>query len=536
MASQDAPLLVVGARTTGLMMASELARHGAPVRIVDRSPGIDPHCRATGVHARTLEIFQDLGIVEEALAEATPIHGENLYAGGRRFLHARYDGVDSPYRFSVGLPQCRTEAILERHLRALGVSVERRTELVATTPRDDGVRATLRHADGREEVVDTPWLLGCDGAHSTLRHLNRADFPGEEDPHQFVLADVRVEADFAQDEIHIFLTDRGPLFMFPIPEERKLIAADLPGSHDAASETPTLEQIQALVDERGPAGARLLDPRWLSYFRIHYRVARHYRFGRTFLAGDAVHIHSLIGGQGMNTGIQDAYNLAWKLALVARGRAPESLLESYERERRKVAEDVVATTRAMTERAEVFPDLSPAQREKLCRGMVAPEPERRRMARHVEEIDLDYRSSPICAESGALADGPHAGAQAPDVGSLRVGAGTLSLFELLRGPRHTLLLFAGSGPVRKNLPALAAEAFERCGDWMQVCLVCSGKGPEPAVPPGAVLVRDPEQALHHRYGAAEGDCLYLIRPDGYVGYRGRPASSVALRAYLDRVF
>jgi hypothetical protein len=345
-----------------------------------------------------------------------------------------------------------------------------------------------------------------------------------------------LEASGAQDEVHTFLTERGPLFLFPLPEGRRLVAAVVPGDHDAAGEAPTLEQIQALVEERGPAGARLRDPRWLTYFRIHYRVAPHYRFGRIFLAGDAVHIHSLLAGQGMNTGIQDAYNLAWKLALVARRRAPESLLDSYERERRKIAEDVVATTRALTERSEVFAELSPAEREKLCRGMVAPESERRRLARHIEEIDLDYRSSPICAESGAPADGPHAGAQAPDAGPLRVGSETLTLFELLRGPRHTLLLFAGSGPVRERLSALAAEALGRCGDSLRICLVCAGKGREPGVPAGVTLVRDPEQALHHRYGAAEGDCLYLVRPDGYVGHRSRPAAPEGLRAYLDRVF
>lgn len=538
------PILVVGAGPTGLTLACELARHGAPLRIVDKLPGIVPYARATGIHSRTLEIFHQLGIVDEVLAGGQKILGVNQYANRERFQHLRFAEVDSPYPFTIGLEQWRSEEILEGLLRRLGVEVERETELVDLSDRLDGVRATLRRADGSDEVVETAWLVGCDGAHSRVRHLNRQRFPGEADPHQYVLGDVVVEPPLTRDEVYMFLSREGALMMFPLPGGRKLVMADIPQLHDGGKETPPLEELQALADERAPEGVRLRDPRWLSYFRIHYRVGRHYAHGRTLLAGDAAHVHSPVGGQGMNTGIQDAHNLAWKLALVVRGRAPRSLLDSYEKERRAVAEDVVATTRAATEQVEGFRHLSEEERERLIRHARVPEPERLSVAEHREELDLDYRKSPICSQHRARTlagspapGGPHAGAQARDAGPLRVGDRLVTLFELLRGPQHALLLFGGiprEAEVRARLDDLAAQVAQRYGDLIHVCLVDAADQPVGA-PPGTTLVHDPKQALHRRYDARR-ECLYLIRPDGYVGFRGEPVEPSALRRHLDRVF
>jgi 2-polyprenyl-6-methoxyphenol hydroxylase-like FAD-dependent oxidoreductase len=537
------PILVVGAGTTGLTMACELARHGAPVRIVDRLAEINPHCRATGLHSRTLEVFHDLGIVDEVRAAGTAFAFMNQYASGRLISRDPLGHVDSPYPFTISLEQWRTEAILERLLGRLGVTVERRTELVALAERPDGVSATLRHADGREETVDTPWLVGCDGAHSTVRHLTHQDFPGEEDPHQFVLADAVVEGPIAPDEGHAFLGDSGVLYMFPLPGGRMIVLATVDGHHDGTTETPALEEMQAIMAERGPAGTRVRDPRWLAYFRIHYRLARHYRHRRrVFLAGDAVHVHSPVGGQGMNTGVQDAYNLAWKLALVARGLAPDALLDSYEAERRAVAEDVITVTRILTERSEAFTHLSPAERDRLYLHVVVPEDRARQMAEHIEELDLDYRKSPICAERhggrGAMA-GPHTGAEIRDAGPLRQADRVFTLLDLLRGPRHTLLLFPGvragqAGWLR--LARLAASTRRSHGALIDVHLVGATPGTGPAdLPPGTSIVLDPERALHRRLGV-RGESLYLIRPDGYIGYRSAPATPTSFRRYLERIF
>jgi 2-polyprenyl-6-methoxyphenol hydroxylase-like FAD-dependent oxidoreductase len=211
------PILIVGAGTTGLAMACELARHGAPVRIIDKQAGINPHCRACAVHARTLEIFHDFGIVDEILAQGHKVLGMSQYANGERFMHSSGGEIDSPYPYTVNLEQCKTEAALERLLHTCHVEVERETEMVSISQRPDGVSATIRHGNGSEEVVETPWLVGCDGAHSRVRHLNHLHFPGKEDPHQYCLADVLMENAPARDEIHSLMCDRGLLFFFPLP-------------------------------------------------------------------------------------------------------------------------------------------------------------------------------------------------------------------------------------------------------------------------------------------------------------------------------
>jgi len=210
--ANSSPILIVGAGTTGLAMACELARHGAPVRIIDQQSSINPHCRACSVHARTLEIFHDFGIVDEILAQGHKVLGMSQYANGERFMHSSGSEIDSPYPFTVNLEQCKTEAALERLLSSYDIEVERETELVATSGLPDGVSATIRRGNSSDEVVETPWLIGCDGAHSRVRHLNHLHFPGKEDLHQYCLADVLVESTLAHDEIHTFMGDRGLLF------------------------------------------------------------------------------------------------------------------------------------------------------------------------------------------------------------------------------------------------------------------------------------------------------------------------------------
>jgi 2-polyprenyl-6-methoxyphenol hydroxylase-like FAD-dependent oxidoreductase len=453
--------------------------------------------------------------------------------------------VGSPYPYAVALGQNRTEEFLQRLLDRLGIRVERQTELLDFNSGPDSVFATIKRADGSEETVQTPWLIGCDGAHSRVRRVNTQGFAGEEDPHQYVLADVVLDGPVSGDEWHAFLTDSGGLYFNPLPAPRNLVFADIPKHHDAATEAPILEEIQALVSERGPTGARVSDPRWLAYFRIHYRLARHYRQGRTFMAGDAVHVHSLLGGVGMNTGIQDAYNLAWKLALVMRGQAPESLLDSYEIERRQVGEDVVKTTRKITEAAEAFSHLSPGEHEKLYHHVAIPEAERLAEERHREGLDLDYRNSPICAEAEAnvaggasFRSGPHAGAQALDAGPLKIAGQPLTLFELLRGTKHSVLLFAGGerpGGASDSLTSLATAIAVNYGSLLNVFIICAGNEYADTPPPGPAIVGDPEGSLHQRYGA-ETECLYLNRPDGYIGYRDCQASPDSLRQYVKQVF
>ena len=539
------PVLVVGARTTGLTMACELARHDVPVRVIDKSPGIDPHCRANLLHSRSLEVFQDLGIIDELLDLGHLLKGGWQYANGTPFNHIHYGDVESPYPCGLALGQNHTERVLENLLNRLGFRVERNTELVDFVLEPDAVRATLRLADGSEETVYTPWLLGCDGAHSRVRHINGLNFSGEEDIHQYVLADVAVEAPLSEDEWHGFLTDYGSLYFFIHAPGRRLIVADIAEHHNSESEQPTLDEICSLVEQRAFPNARISDPHWLAYFRIQYRLASHYRKGRSFMAGDAVHVHSLIGGQGMNTGIQDAYNLAWKLALVIHGKASESLLDSYERERRQIGEEILRSTKIFTERDEVFAHLSPPEREKLYFNVFIPETQRLCQLHHFEELDLDYRNSPICMDAAPALDkdtgvqsNVHPGAEARDAGPLYLEGRQCTLFELLRGIPHTALLFAAtenSDQVGNSLLDLAIGITARFGDLVNVFVIVKNRGKNENIRAGAKLVADPDYALHDRYNAS-APCLYLIRPDGHVAFRDSSPTLNSFQQYIRHVF
>lgn len=530
-------VLVVGGRTTGLMMASELARRGIPVRIVDASPGIDPHCRGNLLHSRTLEIFQGLGLAQAVIEGSLAEYGVRLYVGGEFVGESLHEAVDSPFPYGMSQSQARTESVLEAHLGSFGVAVERNVRLSGLAEEGDRVAATLTHADGREELFETPWLIGCDGAHSTVRHLTGTAFPGDADPYPYVLADVRVEGELDDRVSYLFLHEQGELFLFlPLPSRHRLVVANLPAGHEP-SDPPTLEMVQALVRERALPRLKLSAPDWLAHFHIHYRLAPHYRHGRTFLAGDAAHVHSLLGGQGMNTGIQDAFNLAWKLALVMRGIAPEWWLDTYESERRRVAADVVATTRAATEQAELFANVSAAERERIVAHMFVPEPQRLEAARHLQEVGLDYRSSPLSLEPGGWTGGPRAGAEAPQASPIVVDGKTRTYLELAAGTSHRLLIFNGpaAAELDAGLAALARGIRREHGDWIDVAVVVAG----PTTPelwssrPGELgSIGDPTGSMHRKFGA-DAPCLYLIRPDGYVAYRSRQTDG--LDAYLGRL-
>jgi 2-polyprenyl-6-methoxyphenol hydroxylase-like FAD-dependent oxidoreductase len=332
--------------------------------------------------------------------------------------------------------------LLEQQLAALGVTVEREMELVTLEQSPDRVRVILRHADGRNEEVESAWLVGCDGAHSQTRHLLGIRFPGDQSRYPYLLADVVVQGADPTSAYFYFLHREGDLFFFILDEGRRLIVANMP--EDLPVEAgPTLEEVQDLVARRSQAYYPLSDPRWLAYFHIDYRLAERYRQGRVFLAGDAAHLNSLIGGHGMNTGIQDACNLAWKLALGSRGLASDALLDSYEAERRPVAEAMIAATKALTEPGEKYPSMSPQERQALIDGFRMKPEEFMAFQRNLEELDLDYGASPICVESDeTLPEDLRPGLEAKDLRGLQVKGSSVALFDLLGGPSHCLLLFA----------------------------------------------------------------------------------------------
>jgi 2-polyprenyl-6-methoxyphenol hydroxylase-like FAD-dependent oxidoreductase len=492
-------VLIVGAGPVGLACACELARRGVPARIVDKAAARSTWSKALAVHARTLEALESAGLADRFLAAGAKLRAFNAIAGGERLIHATFDDLDSPFPFVLILPQSETERLLEERLAELGGRVERGAELVGLAQEADGVTARLRGPGGAELEARARWLIGADGAHSAVRHALGLPFEGTAYEETFILADVRLEASLPRDEVHVFLAPEGVLGIFPFPEPgiARLIADVTATAAGDAEASPTLERFQRLLDERGPRGARVTEARWLSAFKFHRRLVPRYRVGRVFLAGDAAHIHSPAGGQGMNTGIQDAQNLAWKLALVAKGGGREGpLLDSYEAERRPIAAATIAATDRFTWLATLHGPLSQSVRNHLVPFLAGFDPVRRKVTRTFAELDLWYPKSPIVEKAPLL--GSHAGPE-PGRRSPR--------HAIAREQRHTLVLAPGASA--PGLSAAEKLVRERYSDRVAV---------EEAPAEGG-----------------SGPHLYLARPDGYVAYAG-PPSAERLAAYLERIF
>jgi len=523
-------VLVVGAGPVGLTMACELARHGVRCRIVDKAPAPSSTSKALGIFPRTLEVFQMMGIVDDILGTGLELDGIAFYNESGQIGHIGFSCLPCRYRFAISLPQSQTEQILLQLLVRYGLDVERERELVALSQTEDRVVAVIRGSDGSEELLESEWLIGCDGAHSGVRHALNLSFEGEEYSETFLLADARVQSSLDRIHIHLFLADDGIVGVFPFRSEHSRVIASL-GSHKGnAEEEPRLAEVQALLDRRTCQSLRLSDPAWLSRFHISQRKIREFRFGRVFLAGDAAHIHSPAGGQGMNTGIQDAFNLAWKIGLAIHGRAPVSLLDTYNEEREPVAKMVLNLTDRLTRMATLQNPFGLQLRDALLPLLTGIHLIEDRVAETMSEISIHYRrSSAVAGKSGwAL----HAGDRAPDCTLFDgVSEKTILLLDRLRKPVHQLLLFAGNS-------LQDAIDFDRrrkmlAGDYAQVMdtlLVIHGKS---SATPDVLF--DLDGAVHTLY-EAQPTGIVLIRPDGYIGFRCGGNQIDALHEYLARLF
>jgi len=486
-------VLVAGAGPVGLAMAAELARYGVSVRIVEKAAQRTDKSKALVVWSRTLELMDRMGCTPTFLAAGRKATAANMFAGSKRLAHIEFGGVDTPYPFALMIPQSETEHLLEQHLNGLGVQVERSVELLQFAGDASRVTSTLRHADGSEETVESAWLIGCDGAHSTVRHGLGVGFEGDTMTSDWILADVHVEDMPAAADVNVFWHADGVLAVFPISETRFRVIAD--GGESKGSQPPpdpTMEQVQQLLDDRGPGGVRATDPIWLAGFRINERKVKDYRVGRVFLVGDAAHIHSPAGGQGMNTGIQDACNLAWKLALVCHGTcAPEPLLGSYSIERSAVGEEVLKAAGRVTTIAIMRGEVKQTIRNHIAALVFGFKPVRDEMAEMMTEISIGYPDSPLNGPGNSEHETPRAGERAPiRVGETPVGGGERPRFAL-------------------------------CTEWDAKTAQLLAKFP--------TLL---EAEVRRPYS---DDGLWLIRPDGYVALATRRGEEDLVEEYLEKL-
>jgi 2-polyprenyl-6-methoxyphenol hydroxylase-like FAD-dependent oxidoreductase len=523
-------VLVVGAGPTGLALAAQLQAMGASLRVVDRQPDRAHESRALAIQPRTLEVLRGAGVTEQLLERGNDAVWVQLHGGGRA-VRVRLFGLgldDTAYPFLLFVSQAETEQVLLDHLAATGVRVERRVELAGFHAGADGTSCTLRHGDGRTEQVHTRYLVGCDGAASTVRRQAGIPFQGGAYPQTFALADLEVDGGLDADTAYAFLGEVGLLLLFPLgrPASWRLLGMhpSLQGPREQAR--PSLEELQALADRFTGGRLRLRDPVWMTWFRLAHRHAARYRAGRVFLAGDAAHVHSPAGAQGMNTGIQDAWNLGWKLALVARGLAAEALLDSYDAERRPVGRFVVRfTDRAFTVVTSANPLLRAVRIGLVPRMLPLAVRVDRALAygfRTIAQLGIGYRRSPAVQEGRpAPRRGPKAGDRLPDARVARDGQ-ECWLGEALAAPRFHLLLCG------------------RPGDWDAGQLTAVRARYRDILTVHQLTREATRGALHDLDGQAfarlgvKAAAQYLLRPDGHIGYRCAGTDLDGFQRYLSR--
>lgn len=531
--------LIVGAGPTGLALAAQLQSFGTRFRIIDRLHDRTRESRALAVQARTIELLQMLGIGERLVARGNTSARLKLHLEGRAVAAVTLGDVsaaDTRFPFILFVSQAETEAVLTDYLNAWGVGIERGQELVSFDREDDGLQCVLQRPGGQQERVDTRFLIGCDGAHSAVRKQSGIAFEGGTYPQNFALGDVEADGPLEPDAINAFAGGGGVAMFFPLgrPTTWRVIAmaADrqTEPQRSASGEIVSdleLSELQALVDPPTASGVRLRDPAWLTRFHLHHRQTASYRSGNVFLAGDAAHIHSPVGAQGMNTGIQDAWNLGWKLGLVARGLADNRLLDTYEAERWPVGQFLLrytdrlfsTFTRAMSGRSlatwarrVVVPQVIP--------HVLGSRWIRQAAFAFVSELGIRYRRSPAVVDGEPRQrGGPRPGDRLPDAEVL-VNGRSAYLQQELAGPHLALLL---CGDLHHWNAGELDRLRERYGRVLKTyCLSPFGAG--------GSLVDEKGHAFAHL--GVQDTAQYLVRPDGYIALRSAGRTFESLDQYL----
>jgi 2-polyprenyl-6-methoxyphenol hydroxylase-like FAD-dependent oxidoreductase len=547
--SPSIPVLIVGAGPTGLTLAIELARRTIPFRLIDRDARRSETSRAIGTQARTVEVFRIMGIPEAALQPAVWPRALRFAERERTLARIPFDPAPGSEPRLLSMKESDTERVLDERLAQLGGRIEQRTELTAFRIKGDRVVATVVSPDG-EAQVEARFLVGADGAHSTVRRLAGIGFEGVSYPERFLLADIDIDWELSHDEGHVWIGNDDLVAVIPLPgEHRYRIIAPLPpeqATREYESEAAIAGAAETLLRQRsGVALRRIGDPVWASAFRIHRRQATRYREGPVFLAGDAAHVHSPVGGQGMNTGIQDAFNLGWKLAQAVRGIAAPGLLDTYQDERHPIARGVLLGTHLGTRLVLARNPLMEAFREYVIPTAVSVPPVRRRFLAAISQLGVGYRDSPLSVGAEEKSRWGHLrhdagirpGERVPDALLTDAVSGEDgSLFELIsRG--WTLLLFPGANPAPPRIAAvdelarLVRETVD--GEVRSYAVLDTRQGP--GHDSDSAVLLDPIGEATRLFSPDQG-AVALIRPDGYLGYRGMVDRPGELASYLARVF
>jgi 2-polyprenyl-6-methoxyphenol hydroxylase-like FAD-dependent oxidoreductase len=497
-------VLIVGAGPTGLMLANQLGRRGVRATIIDRHSAPAQQTRAMAVHARTLEIYQKLGIADRAIELGTPGTGANFWSRGRK--QARIPLADmgrdlSRFPYVLMLGQDDNERLMGDHLRRFGVDIRWNTELIALQQEPTHVAATIKEANGDISQLVATYVAGCDGGRSAVREMNGIGFPGEPYEHVFFVADTEATGSMVPDELNVDLWKDGFHLYFPMKgRDRWRVIGILPRELRNRDNVTFEDLLPALREETGSA-LTFKSCSWFSTYRIHHRCTERFRDRRCFLLGDAAHVHSPMGGQGMNTGLQDAYNLAWKLGLVVANQADSTLLDTYEAERKPVAHRLLATTDRAFRVVVSESWLAGVFRTRIVTKLVGFAMKRQRVRRAafqtLSQIGIRYPQSALSRRgAGAPTRGPQAGDRFPWLQlQFEANGPREDLFERLDDTRFNLLAIGQRVPPLGNLGL---------GDLLRMHEI-SGDGDNANILAGASI---------------QGPAFYLLRPDGHIGLVG----------------
>ncbi len=549
----DEDVLIAGAGPVGLTLANELLRHGARPRIIDRAPSIREVSRAMILHVRTLEILDKVGVAAAARAEAQPLTEVVVHAYGRHIGSWNLEGIESPFRYPLILGQNRTQHLLLDQLERQGGSVGWNTELVSFAIDDDGItaRLTSNGTETQEATVRAKYIVGCEGSNSVVRKAMNFTFEGERYVgEQFIQVDCRIKWGLPTGRSYMFLTSEGYMMVIEFPDGMMRIfiswpdenvagakaAADRVGDVQTIDEETTLEEIRYYLTRLSGFEAELADATSLARYRTSHRYANRFAQGRALLAGDAAHVLVPIGGQGMNTGIQDAFNLGWKLAGVIKGTLQDGILETYHTERHPIARQLIEGThlahRGILHPSEIWQRATRMFGPRIIRN----ERVQNLLRNTLEEITVAYSDSALSVNRGG-ARGPRPGERVLDATLVRhPDRATVTLNELTRTPRWTLLLFGGVHDDHvDDLVKIQDEMLRNFAGLIDAYLVIASSVVPQQFKDRVSILLDALRIAHEAYGIS-GPELYLLRPDTFVGFRGRQSDASMLFDYLGAVF